>query len=151
MEIIKIVPVKAEMIEEEDEMEVEKEEKETIILSARGDWTEVNEDEEETEKQAEQDAPSDESKKESTDKATQQPTPHNETGGAQELEDDNLDGDPLEEGDLDEEGLRRLHAIHQATDDDGGGDNKADEHGGAEDTMEDYHIDGEPLDEDDAL
>jgi hypothetical protein len=33
------------------------------------------------------------------------------------LEDD-LDGEPLEEGDLDEEGLRRLNAIHQVTDDD---------------------------------
>ena len=149
--IIKIVPVKAEMIEKEEEKEAEKEEKETIILSARGDWTEVNEDEEKTEKQAEQDAPGDESKKESTDKPTQQPTPHNETGGAQELEDDDLDGDPLEEGDLDEEGLRRLHAIHRVTDDDGGGDNKADEHGGAEDTMEDSDIDGEPLDEEGAL
>ena len=144
--IIKIVPVKAEMIEKEEEKEAEKEEKETIILSARGDWTEVNEDEEETEKQAEQDAPSDESKKgELTDKLTEQPTPHNETGGAQELEDDDL------EVDLDEEGLRRLHAIHQVTDDDGGSDNKANEHGGAKDTTEDSDIDGEPLDKDDAL
>jgi RNA recognition motif-containing protein len=111
-EISQPVPVEEEVIEESKHDKVEKDENELIILSARGDWTDVNENDDTEQPQAHpnKSGPDGEPKNTSNEHSVRL-TENNS------LEDD-LDGEPLEEGDLDEEGLRRLNAIHQVTDDD---------------------------------
>ena len=144
-EIIKPVPVKEEMIDKSKHGEVEEDENEIIILAARGDWTEVNENDDADERQSKPDksVPDAEPKKVFKEQ-TIQLTEDNV------LEDD-LDGEPLEEGDLDEEGLRRLNAIHQVTDDDDNDSSKAGGHDSVKGTMEHSDIDGEPLGDHDEL
>lgn len=147
-EIIKPAPVEEETKDDGEKKEEEKEEAEVIILSARGDWTEVNEGDESTVKQPEQEV-SDlrhNPKEEPKDAAIHSTGNTDSTA----LDDSDIDGDPLEDGDLDEEGLRRLYAIH-VTDDDDIDSRKA---GGSQDTdnvVDGSDIDGESLNEGDDL
>mmetsp|Transcript_15882 Transcript_15882/g.36494 ORF Transcript_15882/g.36494 Transcript_15882/m.36494 type:complete len:571 (+) Transcript_15882:340-2052(+) len=142
------------------EPEPEKKEAPTIILDQpQGDWTEVNdEDEEESTHAAESTQTRDIVKEKEKSPESEKPDSRVETesnavaddkqaavreeelptgeGIEEESDDDDIDGEPLEEGDLDEEGLKMLETYHKVTDID---DDNSDD------------IDGEPLEEDDGL
>ena len=112
-EIIKPTPVKEDTEDDGDEEVEEKEETEVIILSARGDWTDVNEGDESAVKQLEQEvSDSQHNPKEEPSETAMQLTE------STALDDSDIDGDPLEDGDLDQEGLLRLYAIHVTDDED---------------------------------
>jgi RNA recognition motif-containing protein len=113
-DIVKLIPLQEETLDNEnleEEKEEVKVEEEIIILSARGDWTEVDEtdDYDENEKPEYITNIGD----------VENNLNENETGyTASQAKDDDIDGEPLEEGDLDEDGLQKLNAIHQVTDSD---------------------------------
>jgi U2-associated protein SR140 len=109
-EIIKKEPIKIEAVEEKEEEHAQEPEKETIILAPPGDWVEVNEEEEAARKGEQQ-----EKARSAVELSAAEETPQ----GVGSPDDEDIDGEPLEEGDLDEEGLKRLHEIHQVSDDDG--------------------------------
>lgn len=131
-EVTKPLPVKEEEIEESKLDKVEKDENELIILAARGGWTDVKEDDDTEERQSELN-------KSVQDGASKEHSVQLLENNSRE---DDLDGEPLEEGDLDEEGLRRLNAIHQVTDDD---DNDSAENDSLKGTMAQSDVDGGPL------
>jgi hypothetical protein len=110
-EIIKKEPIKIEAVEEKEEVhDAQEPEKETIILAPRGDWVEVNEEEEAARKRDQQ---------ERTRPVVGPSAAEEMPQGVDSPDDEDIDGEPLEDGDLDEEGLKRLHEIHQVSDDDG--------------------------------
>mmetsp|Transcript_13071 Transcript_13071/g.20312 ORF Transcript_13071/g.20312 Transcript_13071/m.20312 type:complete len:671 (-) Transcript_13071:54-2066(-) len=110
-ELVKLEePEKIENLEEiEDEDDKVVEEKELVTFTARGDWTEVEESKDDPISLSEQDGTKIVKDAQSNSESEQQDD---------DVDDDDIDGQPLEEGDLDEEGLRRLQDIHQVTDDD---------------------------------
>lgn len=111
-EIIKIVPIKIEQVEEQRDVikeEPKDEEEETPVAVASGDWTEVNEEEEVARKKVEQALLGDQALT-GRDHLTRAADSH--------FDDEDIDGEALEDGDLDQEGLRRLKEIHEVSDDD---------------------------------
>lgn len=147
-EIVKPVAIKEEPKEEEIQEEA-KEEKETIILAAQGNWAEVDEEAEKAEelkrmKQAE----------EAKSATTNDPANDADKPSDQQFLEEDIDGEPLEDDDLDEEGLKRLRAFHEVTDDDNDGgcqDDEPQDDPQAVNAKDDSGIDGEPLDEGDLI
>ena len=148
-EIIKVAPSKEDTIEDAVVKDEEKEETDVIILSARGDWTDVNEGDDVAVEQLEPEVSGHREgpKKEPTD----EPTQLTENCDCKAHDDSDIDGEPLEDGDLDEEGLRRLHAIHHVTDDEDTDSKKGVGNQHADNMADGSDVDGEPLSEEDVL
>jgi hypothetical protein len=129
-EIVRQEPVQVQIDNTELESQESEKEEETIILSARGDWTEVTEEGDEAKTPIQMEGTND---REEDDPAK-----------LQDSDLDNLDGEPLDENELDDEGLRRLHFIHHVSDDECDTQIKS-----AESATSIDEVDGEPLEEGD--
>jgi U2-associated protein SR140 len=129
-EIVRQEPVQVQIDNTELESQESEKEEETIILSARGDWTEVTEEGDEAKTPIQMEGTND---REEDDPAK-----------LQDSDLDNLDGEPLDENELDDEGLRRLHFIHHVSDDECDTQIKS-----ADSATSIDEVDGEPLEEGD--